>query len=189
MKIADRLRGRLAAIQALVLDVDGVLTPGGIIYTDAGEEGKIFDVKDGLGIRVARTANLAMALMTGRVSSVVQRRARDLRIPDVLQRVGDKATALRAFAEAQGIPVEHVAFMGDDLNDREAMRIAGLSIAPGDAVPEIRDEADMVTEAPGGRGAAREAVEAILRAQGKWESAVAEYLGSLAERDRSRRTR
>lgn len=78
--------------------------------------------------------------------------------------------------------------MGDDLNDRDAMRIAGVSIAPADAVPEIREMADLVTDAPGGRGCARQAVEAVLRAQGQWEGAVDRYLSGLTERDRARRT-
>lgn len=188
MKISGELRERLAAIELMVFDVDGVLTEGEIIYTDAGVEAKAFDVKDGLGIRVASDAGLGVALMTGRTSQVVQRRARDLRIADVLQRVGDKAAALRQYAEEREIPLERVAFMGDDLNDREAMRLAGVGIAPADAAAEIREEADLVTDAPGGRGAAREAVEAVLRAQGRWEKAVSSYLEGLVERDRARRT-
>jgi 3-deoxy-D-manno-octulosonate 8-phosphate phosphatase (KDO 8-P phosphatase) len=171
----------------MVFDVDGVLTRGEIIYTDAGVEAKAFDVKDGLGIRVASDAGLGVALMTGRTSQVVQRRARDLRIAEVLQRVGDKAEALRRYAAEKEVPLERVAFMGDDLNDREAMRLAGVAIAPADAVPEIREEADLVTEARGGRGAAREAVEAVLRARGRWEEAVNRYLEGLTERDRARR--
>lgn len=188
MKVTRALQERLAQIQLLVLDVDGVLTPGEIVYTDAGEEAKVFDVKDGLGIRVAGEAGLQVALMTGRTSQIVQRRARDLRISDVLQRVGDKAAALEKVAAEKGIPVERVAFMGDDFNDREAMRVAGVSIAPADAAPEIREEAELVTDAAGGRGAAREAVEAILQAQGRWEEAVEQYLAGLAARDRARRT-
>jgi 3-deoxy-D-manno-octulosonate 8-phosphate phosphatase (KDO 8-P phosphatase) len=187
MKITRTVRERLAAIRALVFDVDGVLTEGQIIYSDAGTEAKAFDVKDGLGIRVAAGTELQIALMTGRASSVVQRRARDLRVQYVLQRLGDKAAALRAFAAQIRLPLERVAFMGDDLNDREALRIAGLSIAPADAAAEIRQMVDLVTDAPGGRGAAREAVEAILRAQGRWEQAVEQYLESLAERERARR--
>jgi len=188
MKIPAAVQERLAGVELLVLDVDGVLTQGDIIYADTGVEAKAFDVKDGLGIRVASDAGLGVALMTGRTSQVVQRRARDLRVTEVLQRVGDKAAAVRQFAADRGIPLERVAFMGDDLNDREAMRVAGVAIAPADAVAEIREEADLVTEAPGGRGAAREAVEVVLRAQGRWESAVAGYLAGLAERDRARRT-
>ena len=188
MRIPGALRERLAKVQLLVFDVDGVLTQGDIIYTDAGAEAKTFDVKDGLGIRVASDLGLGLALMTGRTSQLVQRRARDLRIPEVLQRVGDKGAALRKLAEGKGIPIEQVAFMGDDLNDREAMRLAGVAIAPADAAAEIRREADLVTEAPGGRGAAREAVEAILRAQGRWEEAVNRYLEGLVQRDRARRT-
>jgi len=187
MKITSALRERLAKVQLLVFDVDGVLTQGEIIYTDEGAEAKVFDVRDGLGIRVASAAGLGLALMTGRASSVVQRRARDLRVPEVLQRVGDKAAALRKLAEGKGIPLERVAFMGDDLNDLEAMRVAGVSIAPADGAAEVREEADLVTDAPGGRGAAREAVEAILRAQGRWEEAVSRYLKGLAAQKGSRR--
>ena len=187
MNLTRALRARLAAIQMLVFDVDGVLTQGDIIYTDEGAEVKTFDVKDGLGLRVASDAGLRLALMTGRSSRVVERRARDLHIPDVLQRVGDKAEALRRLAAEKRIPLERVAFMGDDLNDREAMATAGLSLAPADAAPEIRELAGIVTDAPGGRGAARQAIEAILRAQNKWEQAVEAYLGGLADRDRARR--
>lgn len=186
MNMSDQVRQRLAGVQLLVFDVDGVLTDGEILYTDSGAESKAFDVKDGLGIRVASECGLGLALMTGRVSQVVQRRARDLRIHDVLQRVGNKASALRALAQERGVPLERTAFMGDDLNDREAMKLAGVAIAPADAVPEIRQIAHLVTDAPGGRGAARQAVEAILSAQGRWEQAVDRYLGGLAERDRAR---
>jgi 3-deoxy-D-manno-octulosonate 8-phosphate phosphatase (KDO 8-P phosphatase) len=188
MKTPDELRARLAAIQMMVFDVDGVLTDGAIVYTDEGAEAKAFDVKDGLGLRVAGEAGIVLALMTGRASRVIERRARDLHISDVLQRVGDKAEALRHLAEEKGIPLERVAFMGDDVNDREAMQLAGIAIAPADAVQEIRDLAHVVTAAPGGRGAAREAVEAVLRAQDRWEAAVDGYLRSMSERDRARRT-
>ena len=187
MRIAVGLRARLAAVQMMVFDVDGVLTEGQIIYTDEGAEAKAFDVKDGLGLRVAVGAGLTVVLMTGRSSRVTERRARDLHITDVIQRVGDKAEALRRLAEDKGIALERVAFMGDDVNDREAMRLAGVAIAPADAAPEIRDLAQLVTEARAGRGAAREAIEAVLRAQDRWRQAVDGYLSSLSERDRARR--
>ncbi len=188
MKIPIGLRGRLEAIQMIVFDVDGVLTNGDIIYTDDGAESKAFDVRDGLGMRVASDAGLLIVLMTGRSSHVIERRARDLHIQDVIQRVGDKAESLRHLTVEKGIPLDRVAFMGDDVNDRDAMRIAGLAIAPADAVTEIRDLAHLVTTKPGGRGAAREAVEAILRSQDRWEKAVTIYLNELSERDRARRT-
>jgi 3-deoxy-D-manno-octulosonate 8-phosphate phosphatase (KDO 8-P phosphatase) len=188
MKTPDELRARLAAIQLMVFDVDGVLTDGAIVYTDEGAEAKAFDVQDGLGLRVAGEAGVALALMTGRASRVIERRARDLHVSDVLQRVGDKAEALRHLAEEKGIPLDRVAFMGDDVNDREAMRLAGIAIAPADAVQEIRDLAHIVTAAHSGRGAAREAVEAVLRAQDRWEAAVEGYLRGMSERDRARRT-
>jgi 3-deoxy-D-manno-octulosonate 8-phosphate phosphatase (KDO 8-P phosphatase) len=186
MNISDEVRERLARVQLLVFDVDGVLTGGEVIYADSGAESKTFDVRDGLGIRVASESGLGLALITGRVSAVVQRRARDLRIHDVLQRVGDKAAALRGLARDKQILLDRIAFMGDDLNDREAMRLVGVAIAPADAAPEIRELAHLVTDAPGGKGAARQAVEAILKAQGRWEQAVDRYLDSLVERDRAR---
>jgi len=188
MEISAEIRARLEKIQALVFDVDGVLTQGDIVYTDSGEEAKAFDVKDGMGMRIAEEAGMRLALMTGRASSVVQRRARDLHIDDILQRVGDKAGALRAFAAHRGLELAQVAFVGDDVNDRDAMRVAGVSIAPADAAPEIREIADLVTDAPGGRGCARQVVEVVLRAQGRWEQAVDKYLTGLLERDRARRT-
>ncbi|MFB3881872.1 MAG: KdsC family phosphatase [Armatimonadota bacterium] len=188
MTTPDELRARLAAIQMMVFDVDGVLTDGAIVYTDEGAEAKAFDVKDGLGLRVAGEAGIVLALMTGRASRVIERRARDLHITDVLQRVGDKAGALRRLAEEKGVPLDRVAFVGDDVNDREAMRLSGLAIAPANAVQEIRGIAHLVTSAPGGHGAAREAVEAVLRAQGRWEAAVDAYLRGMSQRDRARGT-
>ena len=107
--------------------------------------------------------------------------------PGAIRLMGDKAAALRRLAESKGVPLEEIAFVGDDLNDRGAMRLAGVSIAPADAVNEIKQEADVVTECPGGRGAARETVEAILGARGAWEQSVADYLGGLSESDRVRR--
>jgi 3-deoxy-D-manno-octulosonate 8-phosphate phosphatase (KDO 8-P phosphatase) len=187
MKISGALRARLADVQLIVFDVDGVLTRGDIIYTDDGVEAKVFDVKDGLGLRVAAAVGLSLAVITGRSSRMVERRARDLHISDVLQRVGDKAAALRSLAEEKGVSLTHTAYMGDDLNDREAMKIAGVSIAPADAVEEIKEIADLVTDAPGGKGAARQAVQVILSAQNRWESSIETYLDSLAERERGRR--
>jgi 3-deoxy-D-manno-octulosonate 8-phosphate phosphatase (KDO 8-P phosphatase) len=187
MRINRDAQRLLPGIAMLVMDVDGVLTNGDIVYTDAGVEQKVFDVKDGLGLRVAVEAGLQLALVTGRISSILQRRARDLRIKTVLQRVGDKEAALRSLAEDRGLPLTRVAYMGDDLNDRAALRVAGISIAPADAVPDIAAEADILTDAPGGKGAARQVVELILRSQGKWEPAVEKYLAGLAERDTYRR--
>ncbi len=106
MRLTHALRARLAASQMLVFGVDGVVTQGDIIYTDEGAEIKVFDVKDGLGLRVAGNAGLHLALMTGRSSRVVERRARDLHIPDVIQRVGDKAEALRQLAGQKRLLVE-----------------------------------------------------------------------------------
>ncbi len=187
MKITPRAQQRLPEIEMLVMDVDGVLTHGEIVYTDTGAELKSFDVRDGLALRVAGTAGLKLALVSGRASSIVQRRARDLRITAISLRAGDKELAVRNLAQQYAVSMEHIAYMGDDLNDRAPMRAVGLAIAPADAVPDILAEADLITTAQGGRGAAREVVELILRTQSKWDAAVDQYLEELAERDEVRR--
>ncbi len=186
MKITPRAQSRLANLQMLVMDVDGVLTQGDVMYTDAGHEIKSFDVRDGLGLRVASEAGLKLAIVSGRTSPIVQRRARDLHITDVVQRCGDKELVVRALAAQYDFPLERVAYIGDDLNDRAPMRIVGIAIAPADAATDILETAEIVTDAPSGRGAVRQAVELILRTQGTWEAAVQRYLGDLAEKEKAR---
>ena len=166
---------RLTQIKMLVSDVDGVLTEGTIYYGAADIEMKAFNIKDGLGIRLAGWAGLPVVWLTGRCSDAVRRRAAELQVP-VQQGVGDKAAGLRAIAAAHGCTLEEIAYLADDLNDLPALRLAGFPVAVADAVPEVRAIAAYTTQAPGGRGAMREVIEYILRAQGRWEGAVATFL-------------
>jgi 3-deoxy-D-manno-octulosonate 8-phosphate phosphatase (KDO 8-P phosphatase) len=171
---------RLARVRLLVMDVDGTLTDGGVFYDDAGREMKRFHIHDGLGIVLARFGGLDVAWMTGRASPLVERRARELGVAALLQGVRDKAASLRDLAASRGLPLDAAGFLGDDLNDLPALRLAGAALAPADADPRVRAEAHLVTDRPGGHGAAREAVEAVLRARGGLDDSVSAYLASLS---------
>jgi 3-deoxy-D-manno-octulosonate 8-phosphate phosphatase (KDO 8-P phosphatase) len=152
----------------LVLDVDGVLTDGGVLYTPSGEETKRFFVRDGLAVGAAQQAGLAIAVISGRASAAVTRRLAELGIAEVRQGVSDKAAALAELTERLGLGSAEVAVMGDDLPDLPLMRRAGLALAPSNAVPEVRQAAHWVSRRRGGEGAVREAVELLLKARGAW---------------------
>jgi 3-deoxy-D-manno-octulosonate 8-phosphate phosphatase (KDO 8-P phosphatase) len=177
---------KLLPIRLLAMDVDGVLTDGTITWSvpaGGGEpvETKSFHVQDGLAFSVARGTGLGVAWITGRRSAVVERRAQELGVTEVHQGARDKGAVLAAIAARDGLATHEVAFLGDDLNDLPAFQVAGLRIAVGDAAPELVAQADWVAQRPGGRGAAREVVEAILRAQGRWDTAVAQFLSRLRD--------
>jgi len=178
------LEARLAAVRLLAMDVDGVLTDGRIIWSAGGSElieTKAFDVKDGLGISLARAGGIRIAWITGRASALVAHRARELHVERLLERVRDKGAALVELGAEWGIAAAETAFIGDDLNDLLAFRRAGLRIAVADATKEVREAADWVTAAPGGRGAVREVVEALLQARGVWEAAQERFLTALVD--------
>lgn len=175
----------LSRIRLLALDVDGTLTDGGVFYDDAGREMKRFHIHDGLGIVLAGFVGLGIAWMTGRTSPLVERRARELGVTDLLQGVRDKARALDDLALRRGLALDEIAFMGDDLNDLGALRRAGFALAPANAVPEVRAAAHLVTPRAGGDGAVRDAIEAILHARGDWSFACDAYLLSLSSPSQS----
>ena len=159
---------RLAAIELLVLDVDGVLTDGSIIINDDGVESKHFHVRDGAAIAIWNKLGKRTAILSGRFARCVDRRAAELAIEPVVQGATAKGEALQAMLAELGIEPRQVAFVGDDLADLPALAIAGFSACPGDAAAEVRATVDLVTAAHGGRGSVREVVEAILKAQGTW---------------------
>jgi 3-deoxy-D-manno-octulosonate 8-phosphate phosphatase (KDO 8-P phosphatase) len=158
---------RASRIRLLVLDVDGVLTDGVLVYGPSGEEIKRFHVRDGLAVQAARLAGIEVAV-SGRASAAVTRRMSELGIVEVHQGIADKAAELRALLGRLGIKAEETAVMGDDLPDLPVMRIAGLALAPSDAAPETKRAAAWVSRAPGGHGAVREAVEMLLRSRKAW---------------------
>jgi 3-deoxy-D-manno-octulosonate 8-phosphate phosphatase (KDO 8-P phosphatase) len=167
---------RLKGIKLLLLDVDGVLTDGGILYNDNGTETKAFNVKDGLGLKLLMEAGIRLAIITGRRSNALFNRCKELGIDLIYDGVADKAEALNRILERTGFSAEEVACVGDDLPDLALMRRAGLSIAVADAHVALRENADMITSAKGGRGAVRETCEAILKAKGLWESILERFL-------------
>ena len=162
-------------IQWIVLDVDGVLSDGTLIYTSSGEELKSFSVKDGLGLTAARKVGLKLAIITARISTMVERRAKELHFDALLMGHANKTEALRTLCKEHQINLEEIAYMGDDLNDLGALQIVGLPMAPNNAVPEVKELAKFISTVNGGHGAVREAVEYILKNQGLWETVVADY--------------
>jgi 3-deoxy-D-manno-octulosonate 8-phosphate phosphatase (KDO 8-P phosphatase) len=171
------LQARCARVEFLLLDVDGVLTDGGIVYADDGAEIKTFHVRDGSGLALWRRAGKRAGIITGRRSRIVEVRAAELGIDPVLQGAADKLAAFRQVLAATGFRPEQVAYVGDDLPDVPVLRHVGLAAAVADACPEARADAHFVTQRPGGRGAVREVIELVLGCQGHWQRLVADYRG------------
>lgn len=163
-----RCRARLRSLRLLVLDVDGVLTDGGLWTTESGEVIKRFDVRDGLGIRLLQQAGLEVAWLSGGKSGATEQRARYLGIRHVLTGVGDKPAALATLQGQLGVSAAESAFVGDDLNDLAVRPAIGLLLCPADAVAPLRRRADWVLDRNGGDGAVRRLAEEILRARGEW---------------------
>jgi 3-deoxy-D-manno-octulosonate 8-phosphate phosphatase (KDO 8-P phosphatase) len=166
---------RARAIRLLALDVDGVLTDGSITYGNDGEELKSFSIKDGLGIKLLQRAGIGVAIITGRESRIVARRAGELGIDSIVQGREDKLVALRELCAQQDLALEACAYMGDDLPDLAAVRAAGIGLTVADAVEELIAAADWCSSRAGGRGAVREACEALLRARGDWDRVTGSY--------------
>ena len=162
-------------IRCLVLDVDGVLTKGEITYTSSGEELKTFHAKDGMGLAIAHTMGLQTAIITGRTSPIVERRAKELKISHVQMGSHNKSAGLQVVLDTLQVEPQEVAYMGDDLNDLGVMSRVGLAMTPQDGVPEIKAIGHYICQANGGEGAVREAVEYILKREGLWEEAVRKY--------------
>ena len=171
------LAERAKKVELLLLDVDGVLADGGIVYADDGAELKRFHVRDGSGLNFWRQTGKRAAIVSGRDTPAVARRAAELGIAPVLQGRGDKGPALDEVLAATGLRADQVCAVGDDLPDLPVLRRAGLAVAVADACPEVRAAADYVTAVPGGHGAVRDAVEWLLKLRGEWAAVVARYDG------------
>lgn len=162
-------------IQLLALDVDGVMTDGTITYGNSGEETKAFNIKDGLGIKLLQRAGIEVAIITGRTSALLERRAAELGITTLLQGREDKSVALRELVQARDLSLDRTAYMGDDLPDLGAIIEAGIGACPADAAATVRNAADWIATAAGGRGAIRELAEALLQARGDWDRLLEAY--------------
>jgi 3-deoxy-D-manno-octulosonate 8-phosphate phosphatase (KDO 8-P phosphatase) len=171
--LADRCRG----IEALILDVDGVLTDGRIIYGDH-DELKFFHVRDGSGLWAWKRAGREAVILSGRSSQAVARRAQEVGVTRVLQGIADKASAYERLLSETGWRPEQVACIADDFPDLGLLGRSGLAVAVADACFEVRSAAHYVTKMPGGHGAVREAIELILRIQGRWQEMIEARLQS-----------
>ena len=176
MEITDSINEKMKHIRLLLLDVDGVLTDGSIIYHHDGTETKIFNVKDGLGLRLLMDAGIQTGIVTGRSSNALLHRCRNLGIKNIFDGVKDKASVISKVSEQTGVSSGQTAFMGDDLPDLPLMRRVGLAVAVADAHETVKKHAHIVSSLKGGRGAVREICEAILKAKGFWKEIESDYL-------------
>lgn len=166
---------RAQQIKLLLLDVDGVLTDGSLVYSSDGVEAKCFNTQDGLGLRLLQDSGVAVGIITARTSTMVERRAQDLRIAHVIQGSRDKLVAFEDILKQTGLRPPQTAYMGDDLMDLPLLNHVGLAIAPANGVAEIRQRVHYTTERGGGHGAVREVCDLILEAQGNLERMRAQF--------------
>ncbi|MFO7898001.1 MAG: HAD-IIIA family hydrolase [Planctomycetota bacterium] len=167
---------RLKPIRLVIMDVDGVMTDGSIIVNADGSEQKVFDVKDGSGIKYLQRNGVRVAIISGRDCEPVERRAADLGIDYCVTGAIDKLPAYRAMLERAGLTDADVLYIGDDLPDLPPMRHAAVAVAVADASDEVKARAAYVTRARGGGGAVREVAELILKVQGKWDAVMERYV-------------
>lgn len=172
---------RLKAVKAVLLDVDGVLTDGGIYYDPTGREIKRFHVADGLGIELLKQAGIRVAILSGRASEALTRRAAELRILECYQGVRDKKAQIERLRQQWQLKQEELLYVGDDLNDLPAFETVGVRVAVANSAPELKARADFVTRAPGGNGAVREVCEWLLKARDVWEQTIQAYLQGRRE--------
>ncbi len=170
-ELAERARG----LRWLLLDVDGVLTDGRLVYGPKGEETKIFHVHDGLGLRLLQRTGIQVGIISGRKSEPLKVRAEDLEIDFLLMERSDKGPAFDEFLAKLEVSPQEVAFIGDDLVDLPILLRCGLAFAPSDAVREVRERVHRVLDGRGGWGVVRELCELLLRARGEWDVLITPY--------------
>jgi 3-deoxy-D-manno-octulosonate 8-phosphate phosphatase (KDO 8-P phosphatase) len=173
----QELSDRAKKVRLLLLDVDGVLTDGRIVYDSRGRDMKFFDVHDGLGVYLLKKAGIPTILITAKGSGAIKPRARDMRVDMVFADVSPKTKVLDKILKKYKISIDEICFIGDDLVDLCLMKRVGFPIAVFNAVPEIKQAAAYVAIRYGGRGAVREVAELILKSQGKWQGLVELYHG------------
>ena len=164
-------------ITLFVFDVDGVLTDGGIYVDDTGNEFKKFHVRDGMMMRAAQKVGYKIGIISARPARMTALRMTDLKVDAFVQGEHDKASALRRMCDQLDVEPAQTAFMGDDLFDLPALRISGYPVTVADAPQDVKQFAEYVTQQPGGHGAVREAIEHVIKAQGRWEELIGQYVG------------
>jgi YrbI family 3-deoxy-D-manno-octulosonate 8-phosphate phosphatase len=172
-----KIEQRIAAIQLILCDVDGVLTDGRLSFDNQGIEIKAFYVRDGLGIKLWQQAGGVFGLLTARSSHIVKVRAAELGVDLIRQGFSDKLPIAQQIMQEHGLTAEQVCYVGDDLTDLPLISHVGLGVAVADAVEEVRSAAHMTTAAAGGRGAVRELIETILKSQDRWSELIRKYQG------------
>lgn len=173
------IEARAQHIRLLLLDCDGVLTDGSIIYTAVGDHAaettKVFHIHDGQGLRLAKQAGLQLGLISGRASAAVTVRAQELGFDYVFQGIADKLSVYEQLRADTQFTDDQIAYIGDDLPDLPLLRRVGLAVTVADAVPDVLAQAHCITQRAGGKGAVREVVELILKAQAKWGEMLRQY--------------
>ena len=164
-------------VELILSDVDGVLTDGAVVFDNQGIEIKNFHIRDGLGIKLWNRAGFRFGMITGRSSHIVRMRAAELGVEIVRQGVDDKLAVTEQIVAELKLQPQQVCYIGDDLPDLPAMRMVGLAVAVADGSDDVRRSAHYVTKLPGGRGAVRETIELILKAQGRWDDLIQKYRG------------
>lgn len=167
---------KAAGLLLMGFDVDGVLTDGTLYFSSQGDEIKAFSSLDGHGLKMLQHAGIEVAIISGRSSRALQLRAENLGIRELHMGVEDKRGLISALAATRGISLARVGYMGDDVVDLPILRACGFSATVADGHDEVKSRVDYVARLGGGRGAVREVCEFVLRAQGKWQAAMAEYL-------------
>lgn len=173
--IKDDIVERAKKIKLLIFDIDGVMTDGRIIYSIYGDELKFFDVQDGFGITLVKSAGISTAIITAKKSRIVKLRARDLKVAKTHHGFTDKLIPFNSLMKQFRVKPEEVCFIGDDLVDLPVMKRVGFSVSVPNAVSEVKDAAHYITSRSGGRGAVREICDLILKSQGKWQLATSKY--------------
>ena len=174
--LSDEINARASKVKLLILDCDGVLTDGRIYMMPDGDETKSFDVKDGHAIVMLQRAGIKVGIISGRKSSVVRARAKELGIAHLHEKAWVKTEAYEQMLNEEGLSDEQICYIGDDVVDIPLLKRVGLAVSVGDAVEEAKQFSHLVTARAGGRGAVREVIELIMKAQNKWADALARYI-------------
>ena len=173
--ITEELKARFREIKLLILDVDGVLTDGRIIYDSSGRDSKFFDVHDGLGVFCLHKFGISTVIITAKHSKTISPRSKDMHVAEVFADIFPKTSVLDKSLKKYRVSAREICFVGDDLVDLSLMRKIGLPVASANASPDVKEAAAYVTVCRGGRGAVREVAELILKSQGKWKDVLGFY--------------